>query len=341
MLHFVGDINFTDGFFDTGFGIGSLIKKGFNPFEKFHFNAFDKYVGNFECVCSNDSNKEGVYRKQFIIEPDFLKCLTHFNIYSVANNHIMQHGEMAFVNTLKNIEAFGSLHVGSLISKSISFTHNHYSVGLLSFSYRPEKYSAEPKYWNSPDLAEIKHEFLNISSNDLKIAIIHWGNEFINMPYSEQKIIGRGLIDMGFDLIVGIHPHVLQGYEKYKNGYIFYSLGNFLFNMASDQTHYSAILHIDMDKEKRLISKTEYIKLDKNGFPEIIEECDVPNEYKFSHLNGLLKENVENERYYSIVAENTKKYRKANFALFLRSLPKFSLLDLRAILIDFYLRRIR
>ena len=62
-----------------------------------------------------------------------------------------------------------------------------------------------------------------------KIVLIHWGLEQMGMPMPGQRVLARKMIDAGADLIIGSHPHVVQGYEKYRGKYIFYSLGNLLF----------------------------------------------------------------------------------------------------------------
>ena len=96
MLKILGDINFSDGFFDMGFGVGSAIKKGFDPFAKLYRKRTDFWIGNLECVCANTSDKQGVYAKQFLISPRDLMHVKHLDLYGVANNHVMQHGESAY-----------------------------------------------------------------------------------------------------------------------------------------------------------------------------------------------------------------------------------------------------
>jgi hypothetical protein len=341
MLKIVGDINFSDAYFDTGFGIGSKILKGLNPFENIVFSTKDIFIGNFECVCSTSSNKKGIYKNQFIINPEFIRNIRHFDVYSVANNHSMQHGEEAFQETIKNIEGFGSAVIGTLNKKCIYFEHNSYKVGMMSFSYRHENFSSLPQYWHLPSLFDISHEFNKIADCDLKIAYIHWGNEFINRPYFDQKIIARNLVDIGFDLVAGVHPHVLQGFEIYKGKYIFYSLGNFLFNMPTEDTHYSIILNIDLDASKNILIDYSYIRLDNSGFPKIIEISEVPDKFQFAHLNEIISNDCENEKYYHQLFDNIKKYRFKNILSIIRSTPKYKLNVLSGILSDFIKRRLK
>ncbi|MFW6008533.1 MAG: CapA family protein, partial [archaeon] len=69
-----------------------------------------------------------------------------------------------------------------------------------------------------------------------KVLLIHWGEENINYPLRSQRVKAKELINAGADLIIGTHPHVIQGYEQYKNKYIFYSLGNFFFPDTNNKT---------------------------------------------------------------------------------------------------------
>ena len=82
------------------------------------------------------------------------------------------------------------------------------------------------------NLKIFKQEFNNIPNDCFKIVYLHWGNEFVNCPSETQIKLAHWLVDLGFDLIVGMHSHVLQGFEEYKGKYIFYSIGNCLFDMA-------------------------------------------------------------------------------------------------------------
>lgn len=61
------------------------------------------------------------------------------------------------------------------------------------------------------------------------VALIHWGEEDYYHPRPAHLSLGRKLIDLGFDLVIGHHPHSAQGFEQYRERWIFYSLGNFFF----------------------------------------------------------------------------------------------------------------
>lgn len=101
MIKIVGDILFSDGSFDIGYGVGSTIIKGCDPFIKLERKEKDFWIGNFECVCCNTSNQKGVYYKQFRIEPENLSHIKHLDMYGVSNNHVMQHGGKAYNEMLE------------------------------------------------------------------------------------------------------------------------------------------------------------------------------------------------------------------------------------------------
>ena len=93
MIRIVGDCNFADGFFDMGFGTGTSIKTGSDPFHYIKGDAKDDFwIGNFECVCSDLSGREGMEARQFIISTEACNHVNHLDFYGVANNHVMQHG---------------------------------------------------------------------------------------------------------------------------------------------------------------------------------------------------------------------------------------------------------
>ena len=303
MLKIVGDINFSDGYFDLGFGIGSKIKNGANPFCHLERRVEDFWIGNFECVCTSFD-----IEKPFIIAPQELDRIRLFDLFGVANNHVMQHGDEAYYEMLHYLEKNNVLYAGCNERRSVRFEHQGKKIGILAFSQRPDNFTSSPLYWSLPEYKEIEIEIAHLSDCDFNIAYIHWGNEFINYPYNDQKQFAHFLIDSGVDLIVGMHPHVMQGSEIYKGKHIFYSLGNFLFYMPWEPTKYSLIVNVDFEADEMVT--TEYAKIGIDNLPTIV--LSVPEEYSIDYLNGLISINEENEKYYAKVARCYRKYRKVN-----------------------------
>jgi poly-gamma-glutamate synthesis protein (capsule biosynthesis protein) len=99
------------------------------------------------------------------------------------------------------------------------------------------------------DLEEAKRQVAELAeATDLAIVNIHWGTEYQHQFGRLQSSIGKALIDAGADIVVGHHPHVVQGMESYKGRPIFYSLGNFIFDqMFSPDTQEGLALALSVD----------------------------------------------------------------------------------------------
>ena len=311
MLKIVGDISLTDGYFDVGFGVGSKLKQGFDPFQHIGRNPEDCWIGNFEGVASETSEKTGNAALQFRADPQYLTHLKHFDVYGIANNHAMQHGAMAYQRTFDFLTSQGSKCFGSNNQKTQVFEHQGRKVSITGFSQRVDAFSESPCYWHNPEYKDIEDEFASLPQNAFKIVFVHWGNEFINRPSSQQKRFAHWLLDVGFDMVIGMHPHVLQGYEQYQGKYIFYSLGNFVFDMAWEPTKYGAIVNVDLSEET-VCPKVEYIRINDEFEPQIIDEKDVPKAFRFDYLNEQLVKEDNSEEYHAEIDRCYRQYRKAN-----------------------------
>lgn len=311
MLKIVGDINLTDGYFDVGFGIGSKLKNGLDPFKHISRTSADCWIGNFEGVASETSSKKGNAASQFRVSPTFLRHFKHFDFYGCANNHAMQHGNNAYKNTIEALESLGSKTFGSENKRTQVFVHQGRVVSITGFSQRVDSFSDTPLYWHNPEYAEILDEVRNISNDAFKIVYVHWGNEFINRPSAQQKRFAHWLIDAGYDLVIGMHPHILQGYEEYQGKYIFYSLGNFVFDMPWEPTKYGAIVSIDLSLEN-IKPNIDYIRISKDYIPMVVEQYSVPNALRFDYLNSILEKDDNSEEYHIEINKYYRLYRKAN-----------------------------
>lgn len=154
--------------------------------------------------------------------PSYAKILTLSGIEAVnlANNHSHDYLQKGFVDTINNLkkEKIGYFGYNDKYVTTIK------GVKVAALGYEG---------WNdSPDLRiKINNDIQNLRKNGVKIILIHfhWGIERDYVPNSTQKNLAHYAIDHGADLIVGHHPHVVQGIEEYKGKFIAYSLGNFMF----------------------------------------------------------------------------------------------------------------
>lgn len=310
MLRIVGDVCLTDGYFDVGFGIGSKMKRGLNPYQNIKISSSDCWIGNFEGVASDKTDNK-TSSLHFCTSPNDIAHFEHFNIYGCANNHIMQHGEDAYHTTIASLKALGCKTFGSNAQKTLIFSHQGRKISISGFSLRIDSFSSTPCYWYNPEYIDIEKELESIPNDAYKIAYVHWGNEFINRPSSQQKHFAHWLIDSGFDLVIGMHPHLLQGYEIYKDKHIFYSLGNFVFNMPWEPTKYGAIVNVDLSKEN-IVPTVDYVKITESFFPTIVKIEDVPYPYRFETLNALLHKDDNSEEYHAEINRYYKQYRRYN-----------------------------
>ena len=144
---------------------------------------------------------------------------------NMANNHSHDYGEQSYTDTLKALEdegivTFGYEHVKILDIKGVK-------VGVTGIYELAEH--LEKKQQVKENIAALKE-----SGAQLIIVNFHWGIEREYIPNDTQKQLAHLAIDEGADLVIGHHPHVLQGVEKYKDKYIAYSLGNFCFGGNSN-----------------------------------------------------------------------------------------------------------
>lgn len=311
MLKFTGDINLTDWDFNFGFGIGSRIVEGFNPFSRLIRNVDDLWIGNFEGVASNVTTRSGMAAKVFRVAPNALKDLPHFDVYGFANNHAMQHGAEAYQQTWDTMKALGCKTFGKGDSRSVVVEHQGRKVSLTGCCFRVDEFTDKPSYWYNPEYTEIEGELTTLPKEAFKVFYVHWGNEYINRPSTQQKKFAHWLIDIGFDLIIGMHPHVLQGYEEYKGKRIYYSLGNFVFDMAWEPCKYGAIVGVDISGNEPVF-KHEYVYIDKTCTPCVIQESNVPEQYRFDYLNQQLQKEDNSELYHNEINRLYKDYSKAN-----------------------------
>ena len=179
MIRLLGDINLTDGYFDIGFGVGSMLAKGFNPFRSIERNKEDLLVGNFEGVTSDVSTKTGKESLHFRVSPSMLRHIHHADFYGLANNHAMQHGCEAYKQSVDALEGFGCKVFGSDDNRSVVFDHQGRKVSLTGFSQRIDAWSKNPAYWHNPEYTAIEEELKKLPNDAYKIVYVHWGNEFI------------------------------------------------------------------------------------------------------------------------------------------------------------------
>lgn len=158
----------------------------------------------------------------FCARPEAIEGLIFggFDILSLANNHILNHGQKGLEQTKELLEKNNILYSPLIPSSDLTIKKiNNLSLGFLSFDL--------VTYPNTQVIEKVKE---NISKVNILIVSLHWGTEYQKEPSLQQRKLARELVDAGVKIIIGHHPHVIQPVESYENGLIFYSLGNFVFD---------------------------------------------------------------------------------------------------------------
>lgn len=207
--------------------------------------------------------------------------LAGFDVLSLANNHAPNFGQSGLKNTFAELEKAGIKYAGAGLdeasaAKPVIIEKQGMKFGFLAYTYNknmPAEYfaSANRPGTNPLDSAKMKTAVINLRPQvDWLIVSIHDGTEYQFTPDESQTTFARAAIDAGADLIIGSHPHVVQTAEKYKNGYIFYSLGNFVFDQVwSEETQQGLLAKIIFTKDKIKTIEAGPIKINASFQPEI------------------------------------------------------------------------
>ena len=186
------------------------------------FEADDMTLVNFEGVLTNSNQK---VQKAFNIKgkPEYIGILPEASIEAVSfgNNHRIDYGQQGVTDTVALFESIG-LPYAYDDKVGIYELENGIKIGFVSVNEVYDGKAVETFLQNG--IEKLKQEQVHVI-----LACCHWGNESVYYPERYQTELGHKCIDWGADLVVGSHPHVLQGVENYNGKYILYSLGNVCF----------------------------------------------------------------------------------------------------------------
>jgi len=207
--------------------------------------AADLVFGNLESVISDKGTKQGsIY--SFRAQPKMLGGLklAGFDVLSIANNHSLDYGIEALLDSQERLRQAGIIPVGAGKSAAQArapalFNIKGTTIGILAYT------SLGSPFWQAgektPGVAWIDSSLLEQLKQDIKktkqqadiiVVSFHFGEEYQTTPNAVQQLISRTAIDAGANLVIGHHPHVVQPIEQYKHGFIAYSLGNFVFDQG-------------------------------------------------------------------------------------------------------------
>lgn len=183
----------------------------------------------------------------FRAEPGALFALKDagFDVLSLANNHMTDWGGAAVEETIAALDLLGIAHVGAggdAASAAAPALIETKGLRIAVLGYVEPMWSVVEAS-ERPGVAPIREDTMLAAvgeareSADLVVVSLHWGEEHQGIPRERDRAMARRLVDAGASLILGHHPHVLQGAEAYHGALIVYSLGNFVFDMLSPKTY--------------------------------------------------------------------------------------------------------
>ena len=261
--------------------IEKLVKEGnyasvFNDFKK-EFEGNDLNVVDLECpltILETKIDKSGPHQKA---HPKTINLLNEINVglVAMANNHILDYGERALLDTINLCHKNDILTIGvgensDSTKQPVIKEIGNIKIGFLNFAEsewtiaKPDSAGANPM-----DLIESFKSIQSLKQKvDKVIVIAHGGIEHYHLPSPRIKKTYRFFIDAGADAIISHHTHCFTGYEIYKNAPIFYGLGNFLYDWPDkkdENWNFGFVVRLLINEQ----IKFEIIPLKQNNGEEI------------------------------------------------------------------------
>ncbi|OMP67895.1 CapA family protein [Domibacillus epiphyticus] len=248
------------------------------------FEEDDLSTVNLETTLT-EATEKAEKKFRFKGDPEYTQILIDGDIEAVnlANNHIHDYLQQGYDDTIANLkkEKIGYFGYDNQYVTEIK------GVKVAALGYEGWQDSAEIREQVEGDIQKLRDDGVEII-----IVHFHWGVERSYVPEESQKTLARFTVDTGADLVVGHHPHVVQGIEEYKGKFIVYSLGNFMFGGNRNPS----------DKDTFVFQQTFHLKNGKltdqkeiNVVPFSISSLTERNNYQPKRLQGAEKQRVMNK----------------------------------------------
>ena len=260
----------------------------------------DILFGNLEGPISDKGQKVGsIYSFRF--DPKAIEGLKYagFDIFSLANNHMFDYQRIALEDTMRILEENKIDYVGAGFSEEEAFSLKireikNTKIGFLAYTnLGPEVWKATEKnsgiaWISEKDIEEVKRDIERAKQKiDILIVSLHSGEEYATNTTPFQISFARAFVDAGADLIVGHHPHIIQKIERYKNSWIAYSLGNFIFDQSfSEETMEGLLLEVIIEDNKIKELNPKEIKISKSFQPYLEKDYNPSTTSSHSSLRS-------------------------------------------------------
>ena len=268
ILLFSGDVLLSShvlNAYDRGGGIQGVLDETYRK----QIQEADFFMVNQEFPFSDRGTAAEDKQYTFRLPPDRILLFQEMGIDGVtlANNHALDFGQEALLDSCEILDRAGILHTGAgkdldaarrpviveRKGKRIAVIGATRVIPVADWAAGGQHPGMLAAYDMTALLEEIRAQK---QENDAVIVCIHWGIERDEQPQDYQRTMGRQMIDAGADLVIGSHPHVLQGMEYYKGKPIAYSLGNFVFGSSIPRTALLQVVWEGQNPVLRLIPGT-------------------------------------------------------------------------------------
>ena len=304
-LLFSGDIYLSDhvlNAYDRAGDISGVLDDGYRSL----IGEADYFAANQEFPFSSRGQQAPDKQYTFRLPESRVSLMNEIGVdlVTLANNHALDFGTDALLDTVSTLDQAGILHVGAGADSEAArqpaiVDVNGVRVGFIGAS-RVIPVASWTAGASSPGMLTAYDPALLVQTIqetrplcDYLVVLIHWGVERAEMPVDHQTSLSRQCIDAGADLVVGSHPHVLQGIEYYRGKPIVYSLGNFIFGSSIPRT---ALLEVSLTPQETSsdasqdspqdASLTLHPGTSSGGFTRMVTES-VKKEEFFQYIEGI------------------------------------------------------
>jgi len=218
----------------------------------------DITIANLESPIARGGREFTGKKFRFRAEPELAEALSSAGIrlVTLANNHTMDFGGQALAETISNLENAGVDWVGAGANLAEARKMALYTIKGKKFAFLGYSLTQPVEFFAGKELPGTAPGYEYIFTEDIArarqeadyvIVSFHWGTEGKSDIQPNQRSVAHKAIDAGADVIIGHHPHVMRGIERYKTGIVFYSLGNFAFASKSKIAASGIIVRLHFD----------------------------------------------------------------------------------------------
>lgn len=290
-LLFAGDILLSSHVmmaYDKSGSMEGVLDEGYRG----EISSADIFMANQEFPFSDRGTAAPDKQFTFRLPPSKVSLMNEIgvDIVTLANNHSLDYGTDALVDTCTALDGAGIKYVGAgpnmeRAKQLEKIEVNRKTIGFLGASkvYPDTNWVAgsnKPGMVSGYDPTILLEEIKKAKEScDYLVVYVHWGVERDEKPQEHQRILGKQIIDAGADLVIGSHPHVLQGIEYYNGKPICYSLGNFIFGSSIPKT---ALMRAQVDFDQGSTTLSLVPGTSKAGYTrELTQEGEIREFYQY------------------------------------------------------------